>query len=212
MLANQSGRKVLGIILGVALSAFLLWMLLLYLGWQFLRMSNVVLDFWTMTEALSTALAAATVLGGGILAYLQLTETSRSRHIAVADQLFGELNSSESIAARRWIFQHLPEDPKTNMDTLSDESRAAIKTVLNSLDRAAFLTQAGWISEEMFLPWMNLMVIKAWERLGPYVLYERQRRDEPDYYQQVEQLARRCIAWRQREYPDHKHRWVKAAI
>jgi hypothetical protein len=49
----------------------------------------------------------------------------------------------------------------------------------------AFLTQAGWIPEEMIMPWMNPMVVKAWEKLEPYVDYESRRRNEPDYYAEV---------------------------
>ena len=49
-----------------------------------------------MTEALATAVTAATVIGAGFLAYRELDEASNSRHLAVADRLFEELNAPKT--------------------------------------------------------------------------------------------------------------------
>ena len=95
---------------------------------------------------------------------------------------------------------------------MTDEGRAAVKQVLNSLDRVAFLTQAGWIPDEMIMPWMNPMVVKAWARLEAYVEYESQRRGEPDYYQHARQVAERCRAWRSKHLPDAEITWIDDAL
>jgi hypothetical protein len=130
----------------------------------------------------------------------------------VADRLFGELNFPKNIEARRWIFQNLPDDPKEGLNSLSDEGRAAIKQVLNSLDKVAFLTQSGWIPDELIMPWMNPMIVKVWEKLEPYVEFESKRRHEPDYYMHARNLAERCQAWRKKNLPDAKITWVKNAL
>jgi hypothetical protein len=212
MKSSGSQRLTLVIILAVTAAGFLGWLLSLALLWLFLEAAGFSVDFWAMTEALSTAVAAAAVLGAGFVAYRELSEVASSRHMEVADRLFHELNSPENIEARRWIFQKLPADPAEGIPSLPSEGRAAVKRVLNSLDRAAFLTQAGWIPEEMIMPWMNPMIVKVWSKLGPYVEYESQRRGEPDYYQHARRLAERCRAWRARNLPERESRWVEDAL
>jgi hypothetical protein len=85
--------------------------------------------------------------------------------------------------------------------------------VLNSLDHVAFLTQAGWIPEELIMPWMYPMISKSWLKLKPYVEYERERRKEPYYYINASRLAERCIAWGKANLPEaDKVEWVKDAL
>ena len=189
-----------------------LWLVGLAFLWLILRTAGISADFWAMTEALSTALAAATVLSAAFVAYRELNELDISRHMQVADRLFEELNAPENIEARRWVFQHLPDDPAAGIGSLTPEGREAVKRVLNSLDRVAFLTQAGWIPEETVMPWMNPMIVKAWNKLAPYVDYESRRRREPDYYEHARRLAERCLAWRAKNLPDAEITWVDDAL
>jgi len=208
-------RHPLIVFLSITAAALAVGLGLLFLVWLLLRALGVDTGLWPMIEALSTALTAAAVLGAAFVASRELAELASSRHLDVADRLFDELNSPANIEARRWVFQRLPEapaDPGEVIQTLPDSGQAAIKRVLNSLDRVAFLTQSDWIPEEMFMPWMNPMVVKAWAKLAPYVAYERQRRHEPDYYQAAEELARRCLAWRQLHVPEGKITWVDDAL
>jgi len=115
----------------------------------------------------------------------------------IADRLFGELNSPENIEARRHVFQNLKEKPaEEEIEKLMVENQDAMKKVLNSLDRVAFLTQKNWIPDSLIMPWMHPMIAKSWEKLEAYVLYERERRDEPYYYVHAERLAKRCERWR----------------
>jgi len=204
-------RTLVGI-LAITTVGFLGWLAILLLVWSFLRASGVSSNFWAMTEALSTAVAAAAVLSAGFIAFRELNELDINRHIQVADRLFEELNSPENIQARRWVFQNLPADPVEGMRTLTPDGQAAVKRVLNSLDRVAFLTQDGWIPEEMIMPWMNPMIVKAWIKLAPYVDYERDRRGEPDYYEYAGELAQRCIAWREKNLPEAQTTWIEDAL
>lgn len=204
-------RTFINIILLTAFG-FLVWLVLLVILWLVLASRGVVVDFWAMTEALSTAVAAAAVLGGGYVAYRELAEVANTRYMEVADRLFEELNSAENIAARRWVYHNLPADPREGLPVLTPEGQAAIKQVLNSLDRVAFLTQSGWIPDRLVMPWMHPMIAKSWEKLGAYVEYERQRRGEPDYYRYAGELAGRCQAWRAANLADHAVQWVDDAL
>ena len=152
------------------------------------------------------------MLGAAFVASRELSELASARHLEVADKLFSELNSAENIAARRWVYQNLPDDPVEGIRTMTPEGQAAVKKVLNSLDRVAFLTQSGWIPDEVVMPWMNPMIVKSWAKLGPYVEYESQRRNEPDYYQIARLLAQRCIRWREQNLADANAKWLSDAL
>jgi hypothetical protein len=210
--SSGSQRTTLLAIFALTAAGFVVWLGALLFGWLFLQAVGLPTNFWAMTEALSTAVAAAAVLGAGFVAYRELSEVASSRHMEVADRLFHELNSPENIEARRWIFQNLADEPEEGLKSLTPEGQAAVKRVLNSLDRVAFLTQAGWIPEEMIMPWMNPMVVKAWRKLGPYVAYESQRRGEPDYYEHARKMAERCRAWRAKNLPEAEITWVEDAL
>lgn len=209
---KRSDWSTLVLFLVITIGVFVLWIgAMMGLGFV-LHLANVASDFWAMTEALATAVAMSAVVGAGFIAYRELNENAKSRHLEVADRLFMELNAPENIQARRWVFQHLPADPVQGLVSLSNEGRDHVKKVLNSLDRVAFLTQQDWIPEDMVMPWMNPMIVKAWEKLQPYVDYECQRRQEPDYYRSVRQLAARCLAWRRQHLGDAPVTWLPDAL
>ncbi|HKZ84353.1 MAG TPA: DUF4760 domain-containing protein [Anaerolineae bacterium] len=210
--ARQSSRRTLLRFFVMAAAIFSLWIAGLAALWLVVRMVGVAPEFWIMAQGLTTMATMTAILSGSIIGYRQLTLATSSRHMAVADRLFAELNSSENIEARRWIFQNLPADPVEGSRSLTPEGRSAVKLVLNSLDRVAFLTQAGWIPEEMIMPWMNPMVVKAWARLGPYVDYESRRRNEPDYYAEVRVLAEHCRIWRARNLLEAEITWTDNAL
>lgn len=196
----------------ITLLGFIGWVGFLYLIWLWLTSHQVSVDYWVMVQSLSGAVTAAAVFSAGFIAYKELSEVAASRHMDIADRLFDELNSPEAIASRRWIFQNLADDPEQGLQTLSTEGQAAIKQVLNSLDRVAFLTQSGWIDDGILMPWMHPMIAKAWDKLEPYVAYERSRRNEPYYYQHVSELGRRCREWREAHLPGTPVKWVKNAL
>jgi hypothetical protein len=197
----------------ITTGAFVLGLLLLLGFWGLLRAIGFNTDYWAMLEAIATALAASAVLGTVFVAYRELSEVYNSRYLEVANKLFDELNSPENIAARRWVFQHLPDDPVQGIKTMPQEGRDAAKRVLNSLDHVAFLTQAGWIPDELIMPWMYPMIAKSWLKLKPYVEYERQRRNEPYYYSNASKVAERCLDWGKANVPDSdKVIWVPDAL
>ncbi len=209
---KQPGRRSIVRLVVIAATGFLLWIGVLLALWTTLNALGVPTEFWPMAQTLTSTVTMVSILGGSILAIHQLSEAASNRHLAVADRLFEELNSPENIEARRWIFRNLPADPEEGSRTMTPEGQAAVKRVLNSLDHIAFLTQAGWIPEEMIMPWMNPMIVKAWAKLAPYVEYESRRRREPDYYHHARELAERCGEWRNHNVPNTEITWLKDAL
>ncbi len=207
-----SADRTLAVIVGIIAIGAPLWLLAVFGLWLLLQAAGVLIDFWVMTAGLSSAVATVGILATGFAAYRSLSEMSSSRHMEVADRLFRYINSPEEVEARRWIFQNLPASPGAGLKSLSPEGRRAVKRVLNSLDRMAFLTQAGWIPEEILMPWMNPMIVKAWTKLEPYVRYEGERRQEPDYYEHARALAERCLMWRAKNLPEAEITWIDDAL
>jgi|WetSurMetagenome_2_1015567.scaffolds.fasta_scaffold250803_2 hypothetical protein len=212
MIKKNNETSTLMIYFSIIALGFLLFLGGIYLLCYFLNLSGHPTDFWVCTAALASGITAAAVLGAGFMAYKELKEISSTRYLEVADKLFNELNSQENIDSRQWIFQNLSKDPKEGIKTLSQEGRKAIKQTLNSLDRVAFMSQAGWIPDEIIMPWMHPMIVKSWEKLESYVIYERERRSEPYYYQNIDLLVARCLAWRQKNHIELKTKWIDDAI
>ena len=163
-------------------------------------------------EALSTAVGAAAVFGAGYIAYQELSEVANTRYMDIADRLFEELNSPDNVEARRHIFQNLKDDPEQGIRRLKEADQDAMKKVLNSLDRVAFLTRKGWVPDDLIMPWMHPMIAKSWEKLEPYVMYERERRNEPYYYEHAGELAERCRKWRAKHLAETDTKWVDNAL
>ncbi|MGB8982457.1 MAG: DUF4760 domain-containing protein [Anaerolineales bacterium] len=212
MNTKWSGVITLAIFLFITIVVFLLLVSVLPGLWCSLSGEDSCTGSLASIESLSTALAAAVVFGAGFIAYRELSEVANSRYMEIADRLFEELNSPENIEARRRVFQDLPADPEKGLRKMSAKNRDAMKKVLNSLDHVAFLTQSGWIPDELVMPWMHPMIAKSWEKLEPYVLYERQRRNEPYYYQYVAKLAERCRKWRLANLSDTTTKWIDNAL
>jgi len=212
MSEKSPGILTLALFLVITLLGFIVWVFSLSLLWLLLHVLRVNVDLIAMIEALSTAMAAAAVFGAGFIAYRELSEVANSRYLEIADRLFDELNSSDNIEARRRIFQNLEEDPEEGTKEMSAEDRDAVKKVLNSLDRVAFLTQSGWIPDEVIMPWMHPMIAKSWEKLEPYVNHERTRRNEPYFYRYAGELAERCKMWREKHSVAAETKWVDNAL
>jgi hypothetical protein len=213
MNGDWSARKTVLVIAASTALGFALWLVCLFLVWLVLRRFGVQVDYWIMTQTFSSGATIAALIGGGIIAYRELNEASSGRHAQVADSLFGELNSPENIEARRWIYQNLPKEPSGGgLESLPPEGRAYVKQTLNSLDRVAFLTQAGWIPKEMIMPWMNPMIVKSWEKLAPWVENESKRRREPDYYEHARRLGEDAIAWRKQHLDYTETEYLEDAL
>jgi len=189
----QSGMKTLGVFVIVTLAVFLLWIIGISLIWRVFDAFALSDNLLVAIEALSTALAVATVFGAGYFAIQELSEASKTRYMEIADKLFNELNSLDNMEARKIVYGLVSLDPSVG---LSQDKRDAVKKVLNSLDHVAFLTQKGWIPDEIIMPWMHPMIAKSWEKLEPYVIFQRNQRGEPYYYEHASELAERCFAWR----------------
>lgn len=127
-------------------------------------------------------------------------ETNIRRWILMNISILKEdMDRDEWIAqTRETIFRNpnSPSDPRIG--------QRHIKHVLSTFDSLGFIMHNfGTLSQsEHLMDWMNPMVYKVWERIGPYVEEEARRRNEPNYYLWARRLGQTCAEWRtQRNYP-----------
>jgi len=209
---KMSTAQVVGLALSISIFTFLAWMVLTTIVWGFFQSIGVRFDLWQMLEAVSTAAAVAQVFGGGVVALVQLTESVDNRNLSIYNDIFEKMMSDENIEARRWIYQKLPPNPQQGISNLSPEGQSHVKHVLNTFDHLGFLVQQDWVTADPVILWVSPMVVKVWDKLGPYIEYERQRRREPDYYESARLLAEHCQQRRKLKVPDSEIVWLNDAL
>jgi hypothetical protein len=216
---NMNPAEIIRTAILASIGFFILWMVLVALGWLLFRLAGVDPDFWGSLEGLASSATLATVVGGGFVALAQLAESvdSREREIVALNMdtynsIFERMMSEENIAARRWIYENLPPDPAAGLSGLSEEGRRHVKLVLNSFDHLGFLIQQDWLTGDEIIAWVSPFVVKTWAKLEAYVDHEAARREEPDYYEAVRDLARRCKQWREAHGLPTEPTWVQDAM
>lgn len=196
----------------LAVGVFAIWYTAIRRVWLFNSPLRVVeWDLWSMLEGLSSAAAFAAVVGGGVVALLQLIESVDSRHLGVFNDVFERMMDDAEVEARRWIYLELPDEPEQGIDALADEGRRHVKRVLNSFDHLGFLLKQDWVTDEGIVEWVSPIVVKTWEKLGPYIDYECKRREEPYYYDTARYLAERCAEWWEKNGRGDIH-WIDNAL
>lgn len=209
---KMSTGEVIWLAAMISIVTFVGWISLAIIVWGIFQLIGVRFNLWDMLEAVSTALAVAQFLGGGIMALVQLTESVDNRNLSIYNDVFDKMSSDEAIEARRWIYLNLPPNPEEGLSKLDPVGQAHVKHTLNTFDHLGFLLEQDWVTAEPVIHWVSPMVVKVWEKLGPYIEYEVQRRREPDYYQSARELAHRCGEWRRTRIPDSQIVWVDNAL
>jgi heme/copper-type cytochrome/quinol oxidase subunit 4 len=78
MNSNWSGRRTLAAVAICTVLGLAIGLLLILSLWGVLHARGGASSYWAMTEALATAVTAATVIGAGLLAYRELEEASKN--------------------------------------------------------------------------------------------------------------------------------------
>lgn len=195
---KDSGLIVAVIFLAITLGILNVGIVISVILWGVSRLMGNYTSLFVIIETFSAAVGAAAVFGAGYIAYKELKAMRNSRHLEGADKVFNEFNSEQKIKDRTLVYQIFLGDNPKDFEKLNEEELDAIKSVLNSLDRVAFLVYADddWIPEEIVMPWMHPIIHKCWRSLEGYVAYEQERRKEPFFYEHAAKLGRACLAWR----------------
>jgi hypothetical protein len=185
---------------------------------------------WSLLEGFISLISLALVLGGSVFAlreYIsnEIQQQKEEKKVAfdVYQVIFERLMNPEETAARRWIIQNISvlrddEDEqawvmqiRAKIHEWPDDWRGEtapgqtyLKRVLNTLDFVGFVAEHYWDmwrTDDELVQWMSSPITKVWERIGPYVEYEAEERNEPDYYQAGRMLSKYCLEWRRKNRP-----------
>jgi hypothetical protein len=181
---------------------------------------------WGTPGDITNLITLSLIIGGGVFVFFEYIndEVHERREHAEASfniykELFERLTSEEDTEARRWIIQNIqPCDNPQNMDAWLRQTRDKLsyrpdnwtqeiapgqmylKHVLNTFDFVGFVAGNYWSMEEELVQWMSPPVTKVWERIGPFVQDEANKRDEPDYYSSAREFGEYCVNWRRGRY------------
>jgi hypothetical protein len=185
---------------------------------------------WSLLEGFVSLLSLLLVFGGAVFALreyirneIQQQKDEKKVAFDVYLVIFDRLMNPEETAARRWIILNIPvrgpdEDEQAWVmqvreiihDTPADwqgetpPGQTYLKRVLNTLDFVGFVAEHYWDmwqADDELVQWMSSPITKVWERIGPYVEYEAEERNEPDYYQAARMLSQSCLRWRRAHRP-----------
>jgi hypothetical protein len=212
----------------IAIGVFVLALLLFYLT-PVLPNGPHRLD-WSLLEGFISLLSLALVLGGSVFALreyisneIQQQKDEKKVAFDVYQVIFDRLMNPEDTAARRWIILNIPvlppgedqaawvKDVRARIHEWPDDwhgetspGQTYLKRVLNTLDFVGFVAEHYWDmwrTDDELVQWMSSPITKVWERIGPYVEYEAEERDEPDFYQAARMLSQYCLQWRRAHRP-----------
>jgi hypothetical protein len=184
---------------------------------------------WKLLEGLTGLVTVALIIGGGIFALVEYFKNEAEEERKEAESqfnlyqdIFNRLMHPDDIAARRWIINNLPvlkgdkeewikkvrsiifEKPSGDSDTIA-LGHKHVKRVLNSFDNLGFVIQNYWDLEATLKDWLAPPIAKVWQRIGPYIEEEANRREEKDFYDSARKLGEECVEWRkEREFPEPK--------
>ena len=183
---------------------------------------------WGLLEGFAGLATFALALGGVIFAIVEYyrnekAEQQESTRISYETytSIFDRLMTPEQEAARRWVYKNIPvleeEDDKEEWlqkvgakvyakpagwtgDTAPGE--LYLRSILNVFDYIGFVAEHHWEVDNDSLGWLSPPLTKVWERIKPYILYERKKRREDDYYASAEYICEKCAEWREaKEHP-----------
>jgi hypothetical protein len=205
----------------VVTAAALVLLLVLYRVIVLVSGAATDMESWLLLDGVMSMVTLAVLMGGGLFALTEYIEAEEERRQANAQQQFGlydslvaRLMNPEEIAIRRWVILNVPiyqqgqdfDDWTRRVREIiftkqpGDQDQATghkhVKSVLNTFDYLGFVAINYWDLDGPLMDWMNPMITKVWDRLGPYIEEESRRRSEPDYYKWARVFGQRCCEWR----------------
>jgi hypothetical protein len=149
---------------------------------------------------LLTLVGFALGIGTGLMALIELAESTDSRNMGIYQDIYERFMSQQQSNYRRILYMMpVSTDVRETVEALrNDPDRyIAFKETLNLIDYVGFLVNQDWVTAEEVIGWVSPIVVKVWEKIGPIVEFEAaQRPEEPDYYDGARNLAPRCERWR----------------
>jgi hypothetical protein len=120
----------------------------------------------------------------------QLREARRANDFPQAVNLFREYRDPDTVAARFLVLRDLPGiDSEIGIQGLPPEARQAAEKVSHYLDNLGFLVAKDLTKPELAAGFLGGSALRVWTVLRPFIVRERELRQEPRYQEYFEHLA-----------------------
>jgi hypothetical protein len=156
-------------------------------------------DIWNAVSSISTLIGTIVVSITVILAYFQLKEMTAARSLEALLRVFDELTNEEMSRARRYVLSHNLPPP----DQVSPEIYEQMHKVWVSFDNLGIMVAKKMIPEQIALEMFHDNVIQYWQKLEPYIQYERKKR-KTKYQIFFEALYHSSLEYRNKHYPEEQ--------
>lgn len=143
---------------------------------------------WEMVTAIATFLYALLFFGALLLAYVQTMGFEKNRKFQAALTIWKELQTRESLNARRYIYEGLPEDIKGLDDNQLKSHIQKAEKAFTDLDMIGYLAEKNHIDITPILEKFWAPIWKCWQKSRNIVYQERGRRSQEDYLNKFEYL------------------------
>ena len=164
-------------------------------------------DFWSILSSIASVLGFTVVIWTAFMALGQLKEMARSRHLEAMLQVYEMIGSDQARADRRFIYVKLKSIPAS----LTAEEWEYVEKVSAVFDRIGNLASHGLIPEEEFFQSHCEIIIKAWMKLEPYIMYRR-RVYGGRFANQFEQLSKDACKYHAKHFPGNKIEVINHSI
>lgn len=128
----------------------------------------------------------------------ELRESRHARFLEAVNQIYADLHSEESKAARRYVYSKEPSE----LVNSPPEGIIQIEKVADAFEHIGLLAEHSLVAKEIVLDYFWEAILRMWVRLKPYVKDTRQKRGT-QYADHFEKLAKYAEEYRRLKYPDH---------
>ncbi len=143
---------------------------------------------WTAVGAIATAVQTLAVIVALIYAVRQVKEANKARTISVFLPVYEQINSPESVANRKSLYNDLPHDVKL----YSEGHNTLANTIVNQFDFLGYLSANHLADKYLILPLYYGTIIRCWEACLPYITHQRELR-KVNFAEYFEFLYRHCL-------------------
>ena len=149
-----------------------------------------------LTSVCLTGISLIFVAVATLFAVRQLKENTKIRQAEILDKIFEYVSSPEIRNSRNKARAiELPE----NLNQLTADQKDAIETTFVGWARVGTLLRFGLFGSsevDRLFETYSLSIDNAWEKLKRYAMHQRVQSGMPDYWFDVEYLAKKARAWR----------------
>jgi hypothetical protein len=157
--------------------------------------NNQLIQLITILISLASTFLACIAL---VLLWWQLRYQNKQMHFAAMTQLHQEIIGPTIQRAIRYIYSKQPQDLA---ESLSEEELEKVELVLNTYDLIGHKVRKGVLPEQSTLETEWPVLLRLSQKLGPFIVQERQRRGEVPYKANFEWLVIRAESLRKKKFP-----------